>query len=146
MKKRVCIIFLIIICALYFFLKITKHNTVTINKHNINIEIANTPELREKGLMNRKSLCKNCGMLFIFDKENIYPFWMKNTYISLDLAWIDSNNKIVEITTLNSYSPENEIPAYTPNNKALYVLEVNNGFLKKNNMKVGDTVIIRYTE
>ena len=62
------------------------------------IELAKTEAERNQGLMYRKELDKNKGMLFIFDKEGSHPFWMKNTLIPLDIIWIDSRGKIVFIS------------------------------------------------
>jgi uncharacterized membrane protein (UPF0127 family) len=63
---------------------------LTIGKNTISVEIADTPTERQTGLMNRKSMDKNSGMLFIFEQDGVYPFWMKNTLIPLDMIWINS--------------------------------------------------------
>src|SRR3989344_5640548 len=61
------------------------------------VEIAQTQEEKVQGLMHRVSLDNNKGMLFIYDSPTIAKFWMKNTLISLDIIWINKNNKIVHI-------------------------------------------------
>ncbi|OGZ78582.1 MAG: hypothetical protein A2358_01760 [Candidatus Staskawiczbacteria bacterium RIFOXYB1_FULL_37_44] len=106
------------------------------------VELAKTNAEREKGLMYRKELNKNSGMLFVFDKEGVYPFWMQNTLISLDIIWINSNNKIVFIA-------ENAQPCkglicsqIKPGVKAKYVLEINAGLANNFNIKIGDLVQI----
>src|SRR3989344_7461514 len=63
----------------------------------VNVEVSDSPEERARGLMYRESLGENEGMLFIFEDEEIYPFWMKNTLILLDIIWISSDLIIVDI-------------------------------------------------
>ena len=121
-------------------------NTISINNKTIQVEIADTPELREKGLMFRESLCQDCGMLFICENEGTYGFWMKDTLIPLDIAWINSEGEIVDITTLQQYVEGKNPDQYKPNQKALYVLEVNSGYFEKNNIKIGTRVDFKMLE
>ena len=102
----------------------------------IEVELANTPQKRQLGLMYRKSLDANKGMLFVYDKEQIVAFWMKNTSIPLSIAYINSSGLITEINDLESFSLQVDRSSYS----VLYALEVNQGFFKKNGIKVGDTV------
>ena len=81
----------------------------------------------------------NQGMLFIFDNEAIFSFWMKNTAIPLDIIWIDSHKKIVFIH--HQSTPFSE-KAINPKKPALYVLEINGGLSKKGHFQVGDQVKI----
>jgi len=106
------------------------------------VELVKTNTEREKGLMNRKELDKNKGMLFVFDKEAIYPFWMKNTFISLDIIWIDANGKVVFINENTKPCKGLFCPAINPLAKAKYVLEINAGISKEFNIKTGDLVEI----
>ncbi|MEM0465416.1 MAG: DUF192 domain-containing protein [Candidatus Pacearchaeota archaeon] len=157
MRKKIffiLLIFFFIILMLIFILwifynlylneKNNKNNfsKVCIKNKCINVEIANTTESLERGLMYRDSLCENCGMLFVFNKEGIYYFWMKNTKIPLDIIWINNKNKIVEIITAEP-CVEEICRTYFSNNSAIYVLEVNSGFAKRNSIKIGDYVYIK---
>lgn len=107
------------------------------------VEIASTPAKRGQGLSDRKSLCENCGMLFIFDQPGIYPLWMRRMYFDIDILWI-RENKVVEITFGAKVPPPEEFE--TP--KTFYqsripidsVLEVNAGWVDKNRIKIGDKV------
>lgn len=117
-------------------------NKVCINSKCFNIEIAQTPEERQKGLMYRQSLNENAGMLFIFDKEGIYPFWMKNTLIPLDIIWINKDYKIVYIEKNIAPCKTDPCPSYSPQKEALYVLEINSGLAEKYSFKVGERVIL----
>jgi uncharacterized membrane protein (UPF0127 family) len=101
------------------------------------VELAKTSAEQEKGLMYRESLDENAGMLFIFNKEGIYPFWMKNTLIPLDMIWIDANNKVVFIGQNVQPCKTFICPSVVPSVKAKYVLEVNAGICQKIGLKVG---------
>jgi uncharacterized membrane protein (UPF0127 family) len=68
-------------------------------------------------------------MLFIFEEERIYPFWMKNTLIPLDMIWIDKNGKIIDIQIAEPCT-QDPCRSYTPSGSGLYVLELNAGRAK----------------
>jgi uncharacterized protein len=110
---------------------------VTINDQNYYLEVASDKAQREKGLSERKELCSNCGMLFVFDREGIYPFWMKDTYIPLDLIWLNSQNKVVKIITVLETNSET---TYSNQQLAKYVIELNANDVFKLNLKVGDII------
>jgi uncharacterized membrane protein (UPF0127 family) len=107
-----------------------------IQHKEIRVEVAKTPEERSHGLMGRKHLGKDEGMLFIFETEDYHGFWMKDTLIPLSIAFIDKDGRIVWITdmkplTLNSHVPPKPI---------LYALEMNKGWFSSCGIKVGDAV------
>lgn len=106
----------------------------------LNVEIANTPQEREEGLMRRTHLNENSGMLFIFDTVNTRSFWMKDTLISLDILFLSSNGKIVHIA--ENTKPNQIDERYPSGEPILYALEVSGGWCKRNKVKTGDTVII----
>ena len=116
--------------------------SVCIKGHCFLVQVAQTNAQREKGLMNRTQLDKDKGMLFIFSKESIYPFWMKNTLIPLDMIWISSDRKIVFIA--NDVQPCKTLicPQQNPATAAKYVLEVNAGISDQAGFKIGDQVDI----
>ena len=103
------------------------------------VKLAKTDAEREKGLMSVTQLDENSGMFFIFDKEGVYPFWMKNTLIPLDMIWIDSNNKVVFIGQNAQPCKTFICPMINPKVKASYVLEINAGISDKLGIKIGDT-------
>ncbi len=119
-------------------------NQVCFGKNCFSVQLAKTNAEREKGLMFVKQLDKNSGMLFIFDKEDVYPFWMKNTLIPLDMIWINSNNKVVFISQ-NVQSCKSLIcPIINPGVKAKYVLEINAGIAKDIGLNTEDILFITY--
>jgi uncharacterized membrane protein (UPF0127 family) len=103
----------------------------------INIEVADTDPEREQGLMYRESMAENEGMLFLMGEETLQAFWMKNTIISLDILYADSDRRIVSIhKNCKPYSLD-QIPSEIP---ATYVVEVNAGYSSKYGIEVGDLI------
>lgn len=114
---------------------------VCFEKNCFNVEIADSDEKREIGLMNRSKLDLKSGMLFIFEEEDYYSFWMKNTLIPLDIIWMDSQFNIVFIK--ENFNPcTNKCDIITPDKKAKYVLEINSGLVKELNIKTNDELRI----
>lgn len=99
-----------------------------------------TPEEREKGLSGVSALPENEGMLFVFEKEGRHGFWMKDTLISLDIIWINNNQKIVHIE--RNVRPESYPATYYSPVPARFVVEVNAFFTSTFNINVGDKVTI----
>ena len=118
-------------------------NQVCFGRQCFFVELAKTEAEREKGLMYKTYLNKNAGMLFIFNKEGIYPFWMKNTLISLDIIWIDGNNEVVFISHDAQPCKSLICPTINPSAKAKYVLEINAGMAKKTGFKAGDSLELK---
>jgi len=116
---------------------------VKINNTEIQVEIADTPEKRTKGLSGRNSLDQNKGMLFVFPKGSNATFWMKDMKFDLDIIWI-RDSKIVKIDknvkAPKAGTPDNKLTLYKSKQPIDYVLEVNSGFIEKNNIEVGQIV------
>ena len=87
------------------------------------VELADSPEERQRGLMHRQSLASDHGMLFIFSDSQVRSFWMRNTYIDLSIAYIDSNGVIIDILDMEALD-ETPVRSSLP---AQYALEVNKG-------------------
>ncbi|MEK6839685.1 MAG: DUF192 domain-containing protein [Nanoarchaeota archaeon] len=115
--------------------------TVIIHDKTIAVELADTPEERIQGLMNRESLCASCGMLFVFQQEGTHGFWMKNTSIPLDLIFINKEGVIVDILAAEPCK-EMSCPTYSSQKRALYVLEVNKGMSTQHAFAVGQKVAL----
>jgi len=103
------------------------------------IEIAETPYKRQRGLMFRKSMPENRGMLFVFQKPQQLSFWMKNTYIPLDIAFISADSVILNIRQMQ---PLNASIHYLSDGEALYAIEANMGWFKKHGITSGQKVKI----
>ncbi len=107
-------------------------------EYELKVEIADDEEEKEKGLMNRDSLCENCGMLFVYEEDVHNGFWMKDTYISLSIAFISEDGTINEIQYMQPRTQE----THKPNKPYRYALEVNQGYFSERDIKAGDTVVI----
>ncbi|MGN6509171.1 MAG: DUF192 domain-containing protein [Chitinophaga sp.] len=103
----------------------------------IDIEIAETDDERARGLMDRKSMLDSQGMLFIFAAPEEQSFWMKNTYISLDIMYVNENFEIVSIQKYATPLSEESLPSFK---KAQYVVETNAGFADKYKVAFGDKI------
>ncbi len=103
----------------------------------ITIQIADNDQQRAEGLMWRKYMPENRGMLFIFDDQEILTFWMKNTYIPLDMIFADKSGRIVSIHRNATPLNETSISSIEP---AEYVVEVNAGFCSRYGIKAGDKI------
>ena len=113
---------------------------VSIYNKNItfNVEVAKTIEERSIGLMYRKKLLNNEGMLFIFPREKIIQLWMKNTYIPLDVIFISENKVIVDIKKNMEKLSETIVKSKV---KSRYALEFNAGLINKLDIEIGDKVL-----
>lgn len=103
----------------------------------IDIELALDDTERTQGLMYRKSMDDGKGMLFIFDREEIQSFWMKNTVLPLDIMYVNTDFKIVKIFKNTVPFSETSLPSERP---AKYVVEVAGGFADRYKIKEGDKI------
>ncbi|MBN2418828.1 MAG: DUF192 domain-containing protein [Deltaproteobacteria bacterium] len=126
----------------------TRHGDLDFFKRNgkaslakIDIEIAVTPEARARGMMYRKSNRENRGMLFIFPHPDLQSFWMLNTYIPLDIIFVNEYKEIVKIHRKAAPGSTEFLPS---GKNALYAVEVNGGFTEKFNISEGDRIAFSY--
>lgn len=99
------------------------------------VEVAATPEARVHGLSGRASLPTGSGMLFVFDNDGEWSFWMKDMKFSLDIIWANSAGRVV--TVLPSVSPDTYPKRFSPSLPARFVLEVPAGFAREHNIYEG---------
>jgi uncharacterized membrane protein (UPF0127 family) len=107
--------------------------------HRVKVEVVTKAADQAQGLMYRRSLEKDSGMLFIFGKEEPQSFWMKNTLIPLDMIFISRDLVIVDITTMQPCITD-PCPDYTSRQPAQYVLEINAGYCRSRNIIIGDKI------
>ena len=100
----------------------------------VEVEIADDDNERQRGLMGRTELAENAGMLFVYEAEQPRSFWMKDTLIPLSIAYISAEGWIVDIQDMQPLD-ETSYPSAEP---AKYALEVNQGFFRERGIQVGD--------
>lgn len=102
----------------------------------IQVEIADDADERQRGLMYRESLAEDQGMLFVYPEQRILGFWMRNTLIPLDIAYIDREGRIVDIQQMEPQTTETHDSAAP----AMYALEMNQGWFEANGIRIGDLI------
>ena len=149
-KAVALIIVIIVIISLIIFYNrsnenLEKTNLTIINERGeeikITVEIADSNTERSEGLSNRDELEEDRGMLFVYDRDVDYGFWMKDTYIPLSIAFIDKDGKIIDVQKMEPETTD----SHKPDSLYRYALEVNQGFFEDNDIVVGNTVLIPET-
>ncbi|GAA3906424.1 hypothetical protein GCM10022228_15790 [Halomonas cibimaris] len=127
---------------------VTDRHTAVIHTKNgpqrLEVEIADTPARRERGLMGRRQLGEGHGMLFVYGQTQpgSSGFWMYRTLIALDIAFIDGDGRIVSLQTMPPCASANapQCPVYAPGAPYQAALEVNAGYFARHGMTIGDCV------
>lgn len=110
--------------------------TLKIGHKAVRAEVANTPETRRHGLMQRKKLCPDCGMLFVFSYPDVQEFWMKNTLLPLSVAFISADGAILNIKDMQPKTTN----THASSDDVLYALEISQGWFARNGIKPGSVV------
>jgi hypothetical protein len=103
----------------------------------LHVELAITDAEQVRGLMYRKSMPEDAGMLFVYDTPTQVSYWMKNTYIPLSIAFLDSDKRVINMADM---APNNDVRTYPSRGPCRYVLEVNQGWFARHGVKEGDVV------
>ena len=109
-----------------------------IGKETFNLEVADTEQSRETGLMRRDEMPADHGMLFIFDDETPRTFWMKNTRIPLDILFLDGTKHVISIEQMKAY----DLSTTRSGGPAKYAIELNEGAAARAGAKVGDVIML----
>lgn len=143
MKKFTVLPLIIFLCLFTLACKSTKLpvKDITINKADgssviVKAEIADNNETRMHGFMERTDIPDGTGMLFVFERDQVLSFWMKNTPTPLSIAYIDSKGKIRDIYDMEPYNLDSVMSSVS----VKYALEVPQGWFKKNDINTGDYV------
>lgn len=116
---------------------------VKIGSSTFDVEVAKTSQERTRGLGGRATLASGSGMLFVFEREDRFSFWMKNVSFPLDIIWIDVNKRIADIThsaQAEEGKPESQLRTYKPSVPVRYALEIAGGSAREKDMKIGQEV------
>lgn len=109
---------------------------LTMRGQKIIVEVASTDNERAQGLMHRRMLPENRGMLFVFPESALHGMWMMNTYVPLSVAFIDDRGVIINIEDMQPQTQSSHVAA----RPAKYALEANLGWYRKRGIKPGDKV------
>ena len=110
---------------------------LTVDTAGLWVEVADRPETRQAGLMFRRSLPEDEGMLFVFEEPQELDFWMRNTYLPLDIAFVSQSGVILNIEAM---APLDDGPRYRSRGPARYAIEANQGWFAKRGIKPGGRV------
>jgi len=109
---------------------------VKVGSHALKVEVASTDDQRQRGLMFRKTMPRDVGMLFTFGEPGYHAMWMKNTLIPLSVAFIDNEGRILNIVDMQ---PET-LDAHAAAGPARYAIETNKGWFTERGIKAGEKV------
>jgi uncharacterized membrane protein (UPF0127 family) len=110
--------------------------TLSVGSHKLTAEVASDDPQRSMGLMHRRMLPENRGMLFVFAETALHGMWMKNTYLPLSVAFLDRDGVIINIVDMQPHVEK----THSATRPAKYALEMNQGWFKKRGVKAGDKV------
>ncbi len=116
------------------------HALVIFSADTVRAEVADDFSERSQGLMFRDEVPDGTGMLFVFEREQAQSFWMKDTYVDLDIAFLDTRFRIVDIRHMDAQS-EDIVASRAP---AIYALEVRRGWFEERGIRVGDIAEVRF--
>ncbi len=133
------------LAALLFWLQtavagsINEVTVITANgQHQFKVELAVTEEARRTGLMHRRHLSSDAGMLFIFPQKGPMSFWMKNTLIPLDMLFLAGDGRIVH---LHENAQPHDLTPISSAEEGVAVLEINGGLSRRLGIRTGDRVV-----
>ena len=110
---------------------------LTAGMHIIQAEVAATPQTRTTGLMVRKALAPNNGMLFVFDQANVRCFWMRNTFIPLSIAFLQDDGTIIQIMDMTPQTDQ----THCSNKPVRLALEMEQGWFAARGMTAGKKIL-----
>lgn len=112
--------------------------TITVAGNTVRVGVADTPAARKQGLSGRPGLAPDEGLLFVFEKEGTWGFWMKDMRFSIDIVWVGKDGRVV--FTKERATPESYPEAFVPPAPALYVVELPEGYCASHNVHIGSIV------
>lgn len=110
---------------------------LSVGIHRIHAEVAHTEDHRQQGLMHRKAMPQQTGMLFVFDRPAPYCMWMRNTFIPLSVAFLDAQGRIINIEDM---APQRDDP-HCARRPAAFALEMNQSWFAKRGISAGAAIV-----
>jgi uncharacterized membrane protein (UPF0127 family) len=113
------------------------------NGSSFTLEVADDPETRRVGYMDRDVVGPAAGMLFVFEEDAVHSMWMKNCKVGLDMVWLDAAYRVVEVASDTKPCPaEGECPSIIPKAASRFVIEFAAGTAARESLRVGDAVTV----
>ncbi len=142
LKKFILTLCFALIIVLILFVFQNKENKwrISLGDKEIIAEIVDTPKERIRGLSGRKNLGENEGMIFVFSDQDYREFWMKDMNFSIDIFFVDKNNKIIDV--LINISPDTFPAKFKSRSPAKYAIETKNGSIKEPKLLLGSYIFI----
>jgi hypothetical protein len=135
----VSVVLLVVLGVPYFFHRPTPPQNETINSPTgFSFEIASSTESRTLGLSGRITIPTHYGMLFVFETDGVYGFWMKDMLVPIDIIWLSREKEIIGIEA--DISPDSFPQAYYPPTSVRYVLETRAGEAQRQGWAIGSTI------
>ena len=120
---------------------ITPSRTITLGAISLEVAVVDTDAERAQGLSGIERLEENQGMLFVFETDSRYSFWMKDMRFPIDIFWLAAEGQVVHIE--ENVSPESYPASFTPDSPARYVLETQAGFAKQYDIRIGSRATLK---
>lgn len=141
MKKTAVVLFILVLVSVFLRAEVTHIRIFLPDGETIIADLAKTEEERTQGLMFRDTLNDDQGMLFVFEQEGLYSFWMKNMNFAIDILWLDMQKRIVHLEHNVPPCKKEPCPSYAPLRvPAKYVLELKAGSIEKWKLKMYDRI------
>ena len=142
--KKIFILAAVVLClfTIWFYVRHPLVTKVEIRGHIFTVDLAITPQEKERGLGGRDSLDPDNGLLFPYDHTEQYSFWMKDMRFPIDIIWI-RDNQIIDISRNVPIESGTQLRVYQPKEPVNKVLEINAGISDANGFQAGDLVTIR---
>ncbi len=118
-----------------------EENILQINDHGLQVDVVRETRDMVKGLSGRKSLCSDCGLLFVYPDYQIRTFWMKGMNFPLDIVWLKDEIIVGFEENMQPFDSSRKISTMVSGEQINLVLELNAGWIKKNKVKIGDKVL-----
>ncbi len=115
---------------------------VSIGGKALMLDYANTPELREHGLQHKRVLCDDCGMLFDYEQNQVAALWTKDTFLPIDIAFVEDNGEIIRIVQMMPFDEDKQ----SSEKPVRYAIEMRRGWFSQHKVKVGAKVVISLPE
>jgi uncharacterized membrane protein (UPF0127 family) len=134
--KKLLLAGLLLFCVLFAHAQSMSVMELTAGFHRIEAEVASTPPTRAQGLMHRREMPQQHGMLFVFTQDAPHCMWMRNTLIPLSVAFLDESGRILNVEEMQPQTEANHCAA----RPARYALEMNSGWFAQRGLKRGDQI------